>query len=86
MNVRPSPDYEHIYNAIMAELRSCILGPECHMDRIREWLSNLPPEGANSLLEQLRRNIETWKEMGSMSEEQYNKALEKLKEMKEMVG
>ncbi len=83
-HLRLSPDFEHVYNAIMTELRGYIHGSECHMDKIKEWLSTLPPEGVNSLLEQLRRNLETWKNIGSITEEQYKKALQKLEEIRDL--
>lgn len=52
------------------------------MERIREWLSSLPSGSVSSLLEQLRRNLENWKDMGSITEEQYSKGLRKLREIK----
>ncbi len=82
---RISPDFEHVYNAIMAELRGYIHGSECHMDKVKEWISTLPPESVNSLLEQLRRNIETWKHIGSITDDQYKRALEKFEEIKNLV-
>jgi len=73
-----------VYNAIMTELRGYIHGSECHMDKIREWISSLPPEGVNSLLEQLKRNLETWRHIGSITEDQYERALKKLEEIRKL--
>ena len=81
---RLSPDYEHAYNAVMAELRRYIRGSECRVDEILEILSALPSESVNSLLVQLRRNLEAWHYMGTITDEQYSRGLSKLEEIERL--
>ncbi|MCD6349027.1 MAG: hypothetical protein J7L91_05305 [Candidatus Korarchaeota archaeon] len=56
------------------------------MDKVRDLLSMLPrereSESMNFLLEQLRRNLETWHNMSSITDEQYERGLKKLEEIR----
>jgi len=80
-----STGFEHAYNAIMAELRGYINGSECRVNEILRILELLSKESISALFEQLRRNLDTWKNMGSISEDQYERGLNKLEEIKRLV-
>ncbi len=79
---RDFPSFEHVYNALMSELRGFVHGSECNMELIRELIANLPSESLEQLLEQLRDNLRSWFDMGLISEERLAKGLEKLEEIR----
>ncbi|MCS7103154.1 MAG: hypothetical protein NZ992_04640 [Candidatus Korarchaeum sp.] len=82
--MRDFPSFEHVYNALMSELRGFVHGSECNMDLIKELIATLPSESLEQVIEQLRGNLRSWFEMGLISEERLAKGLEKLEEIKKL--
>ncbi|MEM0233571.1 MAG: hypothetical protein QXL22_06090 [Candidatus Nezhaarchaeales archaeon] len=82
--MRDFPSFEHVYNAIMSELRGFVHGSECNMDLIRELIATLPSESLEQLIEQLRENLRSWFEMGLISEGRLARGLEKLEEIRKL--
>ncbi|RDD53715.1 MAG: hypothetical protein BA066_03085 [Candidatus Korarchaeota archaeon NZ13-K] len=78
------PEFEHVYNAIVSEIRAFIHGSECNMDLIRSLIAALPPESLEQLIEQLHQNLVSWFEMGLISEERLARGLEKLEEIRKL--
>lgn len=78
------PSFEHVYNAIVSELRGFVFGSECNMKLIEELVSALPLEGLEQLIEQLRQNLKYWHEIGLISEEKLKRGLEKLEEIRRL--
>lgn len=78
------PSFEHVYNAIVSELRGFVFGSECNMELIRKLVSALPLEAFEQLIEQLRQNLNSWFEIGLISEERLRKGLEKLEEIRRL--
>jgi hypothetical protein len=78
------PSFEHVYNAIMSELRGFVQGSECNMDLIEDLISKLPPEALDQLIAQLNEDLRSWFGMGLISEDRLRRGLSKLEEIRKL--